>query len=241
MAEEIKKKFPCRIEELTVIANFLKGNYETDEPDFAGHSPDYNTTFLTNYENKILQVEGIVFPKTLIDQLKVVTDRVYSNMTATRELLNKLEDYVKKSTDPLTVNKEDFGIKEVRNEVSQSDAEGFDLKMGILLQNIDANISVLTPKGYTAQQRTDIGTLKTSVKADNILQNEKMEEKEDLVKANMNILNELWDIMNGILDTGKALYRLSNAEKLENYEMTKYIARVRQEGPNNPKPPPPGG
>ncbi len=61
-----------------------------------------------------------------------------------------------------------------------------------------------------------------------------MEEKEDLVKANMGVLNELWDMMNGIMTTGKVLYRLSNAEKLENYEMTKYISRVRNEGPNNP-------
>lgn len=240
MAEEITKKFKCRNEELSVIANFLKGNFVNDQSDFLNHSPDYDAVFLTGFETKITQVEGIVFPQNLIKALKVITDRVYNNMNSTRDYANKIEDYVNRATDPLTVNKEDFGIKEVRNEINQGDAEGYNTKMVILLQNVDANLAALTNRGYTATQRTEIGTLHADVKADNILQNAKMEEKEDLVKVNMNVLNDLWAIMSGIMDTGKILYRLSNAEKLENYEMTKYISRVRNEGPNNPPAPPPG-
>lgn len=236
MVEEIKKKFPCRNEELSVIAGFLRDNFANDQPDFLNHSPDYDALFLAAYDAEIAQVEAIVFPRNLINQLKVITDRVYGNMDASREYLNKIEDYVNRATAPLTVHKEDFGIKEVRNEIQQGDAEGYDAKMKILLENADANMAALTPRGYTAQQRTELGDLQTAVKNDNQLQNEKMEEKESLVKANMGVLNELWEMMNGIMETGKILYRLTDAEKLENYEMTKYIARVRQEGPNNPPP-----
>lgn len=229
MATEIKAKFPCRIEELTPIADMLKLNFERDINDFINLVPSYGGNYLINFGNKITTVEAIVNPISITGRLKVVTNRLYVTMESTRDYLNKLEIFIGKATG-LTMDPKDFGISEVRNEITQKDAEGFTGKLNTLLQNVDANFAALQAAGYTQQARTETGNIYTSAKDDNTKQNEIMEEREAQVQANMNVLNELWDIMSDVMKTGKALYKESNSEKVGDYTMAVFMERVRQEG-----------
>ncbi len=228
MAGKTVKKFSCRYEELPVIGSFLRTNLERDKTDFLNYSPDYNDEFIANYTSKLNEVEEIVNPKNLIDEVKVITSKIANLMSSTRDLLNKLEGYVKRATG-LKIKPEDFGIKAVREKISVRDVEGFSDKLKIVLKNIDDNIAALKQKGYPEEARVSLANINTSLKTANTEQYEKMKVKENLVLENMGKLNELWDIMADIMDVGKILYKISKPKKVADYTMSSLQSNVRKE------------
>lgn len=232
-----ERKFTCRIEELHPLAGFLRESYVRDETDFANHSPVYNAQFLISYDAKMTAVEVLIFPGGILGQLKVITRRLYATMETMRDHLNKVENYISLCRqEDLTIDKNSFGISELRIEISQGDAEGFDGKMRIFLDNVDANFAALQTKGLTQARVNEMETIKANVKADNTEQNTKLDAVEILAQANLGPLNELWDMMLQIMKTGKAVYKESDEARTEDYTMTKLIERIRQEFGRTPPP-----
>lgn len=228
MAGKTVKKFNCRYEELPVIGSFLKTNLERDKSDFLLYSPDYNDTYISNFSRKITEVEEIINPKSFADETKVVTNKLVNMMNSTKDLLNRLEGYVKRASG-LKINPDDFGIKALREKISSRDAEGFAEKLKIVLKNVDDNITVLKQKGYPEEARASLGNISTSVKAANTEQYERMRIKENLILENLEKLNELWDMMQNIMEIGKILYKISKPDKYSDYAINTLMSKVRKE------------
>lgn len=64
MATE-KLKIKCRIEETPTIGKFLLESLGVNLADFTGFSPDYNTAYITNGNNKLAAVTGVINPKQI--------------------------------------------------------------------------------------------------------------------------------------------------------------------------------
>jgi len=234
--KELKKKFNVSVEDLPVIAGFVATSFESNQADFISYSPDYQEPYLTNYKAKVASVEEIVFPKKVADEIKVVTERLNGTMEATRDALNRLEGYVGKAVN-LSIKPADFGIKEVRKAITVGDAEKFLSSMKNLLSNIEANFTQLNEKGFTAEAKEILVNARINVKADNDLQNTKLNGKAALVESNVELLNGLWDNMSDILKTGKILYQTKDKSKTAEFTMTALKTRVKQERKKKETPP----
>lgn len=227
----VKRKFRIRIEEMPVIGKFLYDSYNRDEADFAAYSPDFNAAYKTNFAEKLDAVENIVNPKKLIAELKKITKGMYANIEKLRPIMNNLEGYVNRvDEEDLTILPEDFGIKPVRDNISNKDQEELLENLKVVLQNVDDNLAALQAKGWDDEQDTELRDLRDSIKDDNAAQNLKMDEREAKVQANMGTLNELWVIMSDVMDTGRVrLYKFKNPEKAGDYTLDKLKNRIRQE------------
>lgn len=225
-----KKSIPVRIEEVPVLGKFLKDSFVRDYADFADYSPDFNNAYKNNFFSKLTGVEKIVNPIKLISELKKITARLYENTRLLRSLLNKLEGYVNRAGDALTIFPEDFGIKPVREKISSKDVEGLLENLKVVLENISDNLSVIQNKGYKTAAHNALIGLRNSIKADNAAQNKKMDAWEQKVRANSKQILEFWKILKDVMETGRVrLYKDSNKEKAGDYTLSTLKKRIRHE------------
>lgn len=232
----LEKKFNISAKDIQIRIGLVAASFESNQSDFTDYSPDYQSPFLTNYKAKLALIEEIVFPKKIAAEIKLVTQRINTAMDATRDPLNRLEGYAGKAKN-LSLNPADFGIKEVRKAISTKNAEKFYSSMGNLLNNVVANFTQLTEKGFTAEAKEVLINARKNVKADIDLQNTKVNEKGDLVEDNIESLNELWDLMADILKIGKVLYKNKDKSKTAEFTMTTLKARVKAERKKKETPP----
>lgn len=228
METKVMKKFPCRIEELPVIGGFVFNTFTNDAAGFIRYSPEFEAPFPENFEAKITEVEEIINPKQLTGKQKIETQNIYSNMIATRDLLNKLEGYIGFASN-LSIPKKDFGVKEVRDKITSIDAEAYLKKMKDLMNNVNDNLVPLQEKGFTLQAKSELENMITQVKAGTMKRNEIIERKEKLVQENLEKLNELWDMIKKVMVTGKTLYQNTDFAKTNEYKLKTLRHRVRVE------------
>ncbi len=230
---QVELKIQCRIEELPVLGGFLLSSMQNPLTDFTAFSPDYNAAFITTATADLAAVEALINPKQLTAELKVITTRMYSNMNLLRGKIDLLEGYINRASG-LTIGKKDFGISAVRTKNNNGDVEGLISALTFLLTNVSvpANLTALTAKGFTTAQNTALTTLKNDLKADNIAQNNKINERNNKVVANYGKLNLFWDKIADIADAGKRIYKSAAPNRVDDFTMSKLKARIRQERNN---------
>ena len=226
-------KIQCRVEELPVLGGFVLSSMQGSLADFTGFSPDYNAAFMTTANADLATIEGLINPKQLTKELKVITKRIYANQTLLRSKIDFLEGYINRATG-LTMDKKDFGISEVRKKNNSGDIEGLIGAMSFLITNVSiaTNLTALTAKGYSNAQNTALIALKDAFKADNIAQNNKVNDRNNKVIANYAKLNAFWDKVMDINDAGKRIYKATAPNRLDDFTMAKLKARIRQERNN---------
>jgi len=227
----IELKITCRIEEVPVLGGFLISSMQGSLADFTAFSPDYNAAFMTNANADLAAIEALINPKQITAELKVITTRMYSNMTTLRGKIDFLEGYINRATG-LTIAKKDFGISDVRVKNNKGDVEGLISALNFLLTNVANNLAALSAKGFTPLQNTALTTLKNDLKNDNIAQNNKVNDRNNKVIANYGKINAFWDKIMDIADAGKRIYKSSAPNKVDDYTMNKLKARIRQERSN---------
>ena len=227
----IVARFKCRIEELPVLGGFLLSSMQGSLADFTAFSPDYNAGFMTTANADLATVEALINPKQLTAELKIITARIYNNMTLLRGKIDLLEGYINRATG-LTIGKKEFGISEVRTKNNNGDVEGLVNALTFLLTNVANNLVAITAKGFTPAQNTALTTLKNDLKNDNIAQNNKINDRNNKVIANYGKLNAFWDKIADIGDAGKRIYKSTAPNKVDDYTMATLKKRIRQERNN---------
>src|SRR3989339_560334 len=222
------RKFTLRIEEMPVVGGFLLKSFEIEIVEFQAYSPDFNPAYKTAFESKLATVESIVNPKKIQGELKKITDNMYSATEGLRSQLQLLEGYIKRAEN-LTILPKDFGISALRNKIAKKDQEAVIENLKVLFQNIDDNLAAIQAKGFTTAAYNKLKTTRDSIKTANQSQNEKMNQKQKLVEDNIGTLNELWDIMNDIMDAGKRIAKSNTTLRIDDYTKTKLQKRVRHE------------
>ena len=228
---QIILKIKCRIEELPVLGGFILNSMQGSLADFTGFSPDYNAAFMTSANADLATIEGLINPKQLTKELKVVTSRIYANQIVLRGKIDFLEGYINRASG-LTIGKKDFGISEVRTKNNNGDIEGLGGALNFLLTNVSNNMAALTAKGYSAAQHTALNTLMTGFKNDNLAQNAKINDRNNKVIANYGKLNAFWDKLMDISDAGKRIYKSTAPNRLDDFTYSKLKLRMRQERNN---------
>lgn len=222
------RTFPCRIEELPTVSQFIFDAFQRDIADFAPYT-DFDDPFSANFQNGLDALNELVTPAQFTNEMKVITLRLYTNVESLRPRLNVLENYVINAGTALTVQVKDFGISKVRKFIAKSDVEGLDGALKTLEQNITANMAALTAKGYTAAQQTAVATTHAQIVDDNRAQNAMISNRIQQSAANMELMNEFYtNFVAKTANQGKRIYKGVNPGKVTDYTISAQVRRIRQ-------------
>jgi hypothetical protein len=221
-------EFPCSIEELTPIANFVYTSFSRDLAQFTTFSPDFNAEYQASFQGEIQAAEAVTVPRKFTDELKKITDRQNTNMAQLQKPIDRLEGYVKRAHTNLTIGVKDFGFSALRKAINKHNAETLLNQLKATLQHVDENLEALQLKGFTPNARALFSDLQTAIKVDNQAQNEKINERGGQVQTNITVLNTLWIRLQDVLMTGKIVFDEDQAKKKE-YTMAALKKRVGQE------------
>lgn len=216
-----------KIEEIPVIAKMLYNSFNRDKADFSDFSEEvFTDLYFTAFLAKITNVENLTGLLEYWAQSGRITQNLYATVEILRPKLNKAEAYIKLARKEVSIDPDKFGLLELRKEMKDGNVEGVKSKLEILLRNIDDNMTVLRAKGLKTELLSEIGVLKTSITTLNEQQALKDTEKNEAIKNNWKIIEELWDIAQEVLDVGKGLYRVENKERAKDYSVNNLKKRV---------------
>jgi hypothetical protein len=215
-------------EELPFIADYARDNFVRDKADFIAYSPEYETDFLAKFDPQLKLVREAEATAKVLAEQKALTKRIETDYKTARNWTNKIEDYASKTPGSLKISIEDFGFKVLRKNINSKNDEGTILKFKAVLQNVDANITALQAKGFTAAQRLSVGAFVDAFEIDIKNQSRKIDEKIDLVKDNNDEYELLWTMVrDDILKTGKVIYKEKDKTKLPDYTFTDLLGKIR--------------
>lgn len=227
---EEKVQFQGRIEEVIFAAVYLLVSLKRDKDLFKAYSPVYDDAFIAGFEAQSEQVDNLVSPKKLTGEMKVITRLVASDYKKIRNMVNRIDDYLKLSDGQLTMGSVDFGIKEVRRQLNSKNDEGIVKELKMLYKNTENNKLALEPKGYTDAVSNDFKTLIGSLGSNSQAQTLKKDSRIALTKENIKELNKLWTIMTQVMDSGKNIAKeQENDSMLKDYTYLNLKKKLRLE------------
>lgn len=222
-------QFDCKIDELPVLSKALKESYVRDQVAFKTFSPDFNAAYLAAFEAEMEAADTLINPVKFTKESKKLTQRLNENIAKLKPLIYQLEAYAIRAEENLKVAPKDFGFSRLRTKMNTQDAEGSVAALKTTLQFVDANLAALQEKGFSAAARTELSTLQAAIKAGIEEQNKKLDERAELVQANIATLNTLWTRLQDVMKVGKALYKSSDPVKLDDYTKTTIMKSIRRE------------
>ncbi len=217
-----------RKEEIVVIGEITFENLKRDNAAFLAYSPLYDSDYITAFETIIGKAKVIVTTENLIAEGKMITETLYMDIDSLKDIMNKLEGYVKRAKN-LTIQVKDFGIHDVREKINTKDVEGLLMKFGTLVNNIGKNTVELNKVGYSTVAFDALKALKTKISDENVGQTVQDEIQSETIDANNLIFEELNRITRDVMDAGKRIYKFSNKTKCGEYTYQKLLSKVRHE------------
>jgi hypothetical protein len=209
--------FPCKIEDVPVIGEFVVNSVERDLNDFSGYSSLFTIDYLVSIKIKIGVCKELVKSSVIAKELKFATQKLYDKSNNLRVKLNTLEGYLKLSADDLDVAVNDVNIKSVRQNISRGNIEGVLSSMKTALVAVKRNMPALEAKGLKQSLIDEIETQLQEINSLNDKQNELISKRNRLTSENIDKFNDLWSSLKPIFDTAKAIYRGVDDVKLKDY------------------------
>jgi hypothetical protein len=223
------KSFPCKLEEVPVIGEFIVSSAERDIDDFSGYSAMFNLGYLGTVRSKIDVCKELVKASAVSKELKFVTDLIYDKCGNFRIPVNVLEGYLKLGADKLDISVKDVGLKNVRMDISKRNIEGLLSNMQTSLVAVKRNFVVLEAYGMKQTLLDAIEAQLKEIGELNVKQNTLMSKRNSLTVENIDKFNDLWSNLKLIINTAKAIYRGVNEAKLKDYTITHLKKRVNAE------------
>ncbi len=224
-----KKLFPCRVYELPVLGGSVQICLVRDAsaflPYIAFHAP-----FPADFLAQTIIIEGVVYPKVIINQMKVVTLNVINNSFGLRPLLNSAEIFFDSAKAGLNMKVEDMGLHVVRVAIDKGDVETLLAAGHILNGNIAQNHAVLETKGMTTAMQDALVEAFATIKADNYTQTSMRQLRSSTTEEDMILYNDYWTTyVAPTLKAGKLIFKISSPAKAKDYTASNLIAAMRHD------------
>jgi hypothetical protein len=220
------KKYQGKIEDIPVLGEFLLSSVRKDIDDFSGFSSVFTVDYLSGIETKINSCKELISSSSVTKELKTVTKQLYDKSKGLRIKLNALEGYLKLGASDLDVTVEDVGLKNVRNDITRCNIEGLVSNMQKTVIVVKRNMSVLETKGLKPGLISDIESQIIEISALNVKQNDMVGKRNRLTKQNIEMFNDLWESLQPIVKTAKAIYRGVDDTKLKDYTIAQLLKRI---------------
>ena len=220
------KKFNCKMEDLPVIAGFAIQSLETDKADFIDYSPVYDGDFIPDAKTKQKECSELVKQEDVLKRQKKVTQEINISLKSLRNDINKTEGYLLLGANQLDISVADFGLADIRLNISKNNVEGVCSDIQSLVVKLKRNEAILTAKGMKTALLDDLTAKGEKLDKLNLNQNDFKNKRSRTASDNIKIFNELWDILNMILDGGRSLYRTTDKVKYKEYTLSQLKKRV---------------
>jgi hypothetical protein len=222
----MKKTFHYKLEDLLPIGEFLLDNLSKDIDAFNRFSPVFTPEYRASIKTKISVCKELISSSTITKELKSTTHQLYDKSKNLRLKVNVLEGYLKLGADTLDIAVEDFGLKNIRNNISRNNTEGVVVNVQKSLTAVKRNQQVLEAKGMKPELITEIETQTLEINVLNVKQNNLTSDRNRLTQSNIELFNDLWDSLQPILKTAKAIYRGVDDVKLKDYTVSQLVKRI---------------
>jgi len=216
-----------RHEELPEVGGFVKESLSRDLDSFNSFSGIYNADYLLGFQGSITNAMNVIGNYDKKKLLKNLTTRLYNRIKNSRNLIGKIEFFVKRANGQLDIQYIDFGFKALRANISSKNVEGITVHMQALLNNVVRNHDVLLGAGYKTALSDSLETLLTTIRSENQQQNILIGEKEAQTIERNKLLSNLWMYISEVCEAGKLIFRDSEPEKLKDYTYSELKKRVR--------------
>ncbi len=235
----ITRTYPCRAEELPVVAQFLVFTLNRDSTDFETYSPMFNRTYISAFEQKTAEAKTLAAPETETAILRAITTRLYERMDQLLIQVNRIKGYVALAGAALPISVDNFGFKTLQKALYDKDVEKILREAGLVAKNLETYNEAIVPVGFTAEQKTLFTETVAGINADNQTQFEIVSGRKQLVQDNIGVFNELYGLIKEICRVGKILYKSTNPAKSQDYTFRSLLRKIRR--PGGTTPPPEGG
>jgi len=225
----IISKYPCKNDELILISKMVMGSFKRDITDFNDYSNLFDNKYLEEFTGMIKEAKMLFPPSGITEDIKVINKRLYKKIEDLRPEISKLEGYVKRAGDNIFIYENNFGFRELRDEIRGKNTDSLNIIMETVLQNLNNNISALKNAGLRDDHLKGIKKKIDMINADNATKALKTDERKALVEKNIEVLNRLWEIIADIMDAGKRIYRYRNKTKYKDYVMTSLKKSIRKD------------
>ncbi|RXQ96550.1 hypothetical protein EO244_02660 [Ancylomarina salipaludis] len=223
--------YKFRQEELPVVGELLLQMFVRDRSAFEKFSPEYKGEFLMIVENQIQKVLGMTQAATLRAEIKKKTADLYNCVDEIIPILDLIAAYAKRAGTSLSIKASDFGVMQAKKEIRKRNIEGVCTKVKVVEQNIANNLSALKERGYTEELGAELIEMTQKAYKLNLIQEEKIREKKQLVVDNMTEYTLLWCFLKDLSETGRLLMK-ADQQKCDGYKFSHIIKQVRKTKPN---------
>ncbi len=223
--------YKFRQEELPVVGDLLLQMFSRDQYTFESFSPEYKGEFYVIVEHQIKKVRDLTQAPTLRAEIKKMTSDLYDCADDIIPKLDLIAAYAKRANVSLTIKASDFGVSQAKKEIRKRNIEGVCAKVKIVEQNITNNLDALKERGYTMSLGEKLNELTQKTYKLNLIQEEKIRAKKQLVAYNKTEFELLWHFLKDLSETGKLLMK-SDKQKCDGYKLSHIIKMVRKSKPN---------
>lgn len=230
--------FRCRLDELGPLSDMVQAMFSTNEADFGKASPDYADPDFLGGWNKAKKAFDKVVPTGVHQALgKESTQTVAAVAKNLRDPLNWLNIRLNKAAQKkaLTVAVDDFGLGQVRNEISTHDLEGLDGALNHLLQLVQdpQNLAALTAQGHAPTDTKALADARQQLNGFNTARNQHQNAGLELTEENLVAGNALWHYLSDVLGTGNLMYKETQPKKARTFTLATLKKRIRKENGGN--------
>ena len=225
----IKKIFPCKMEELPTIVEFILNSVKKDMNDFSNFSSIFTTNYIELIESKNIACEQLISSSLVSKELKAVTQQIKDTSLSLRTRLNILEGYMNLSAESLDISPKDMGVKAVRLAISRGNMEGVMATMREMLIAIRRNLLALEVSGLNPLMLDELESEIRKIDALNVRQNDLISDRNRQTEKNIIEFNSLWESLQPILKTARAMYRGTDSAKLKDYTISQLLKRINSE------------
>ncbi|MDR2119538.1 MAG: hypothetical protein LBP64_01505 [Tannerella sp.] len=221
------RSYHCTDEELLVIGNRLSESLKRDLKDFASLSPQFDEGYVMGVDDKIGICTELMSPESEIVMLKTATTRLHETMRNLRALASKLSIYLKlaKADAPLTAA--EFGLTKLFRKIRSRDVDSMLRQLRVVTDNLHTYHKALVRHGMPEAFPKQLNAAALSINADKQKQLTIVNARSELMQANMEKMNDLYEIMKEISRAGKLLYRKTDAVKAQDYILRELLKKVR--------------
>jgi hypothetical protein len=222
----MKKVFYYKLEDLPVIGEIILNSLKKDINDFSRFSPVFTPDYLKAIETKINSCKEALNPPEINVKLEEARQFLYVKSRSLHRKLNTLDNYFKLGADKLDVPIKEIGIKNVVNSITGHNSENLVSNMEKMMEIVKRNQSVLEAKGLKQKLLKDIELLILAINLLNKAQYILTYAYKNMTEKNIEIFNDLWENLQTILKTAKAIYTDVDDVKLKNYTMSQLLKQM---------------
>ena len=228
-----KQIYPCTAEEVSPLANIMAASMLTDIVWFGGHSTKFTPAFAASMVEDAAACNALITSDTLTQRIRILTRTIGTKCDELSIKVNHANNYIHmvEPTD-LNVDVNSMGVTPLRATLNNGNTEGVVKDARVLINNVQANITVLEPVGLTPAFLTEFIELVDEIETLGNEQTDKKSKRNRNTEAYIGQFNELWTKVKLVLATGKALFQGVDDVKLRDYTYSVVIKRIRAAGRN---------